>query len=126
MLICASSGEISAPEATPPRAVLVIQWSLDRAIAERYSVIAGGIGILAIALATGIFGIGSARMNFSFFPPIESDYVTASLIMPQGTPIEATERAARMLLDSAYATQAQMDDEGLNVDDESLVKHIMF
>ncbi len=100
--------------------------ALDRAIAARYSVIAGGIGILMIALATGIFGIGSARMNFSFFPPIESDYVTASLIMPQGTAVEATERAARMLLESAYATQDQMDDEGLNVEGESLVKHIMF
>ena len=32
-------------------------------------------------------------MNYSFFPPIESDYVTATLTMPQGTPIEATERA---------------------------------
>ncbi len=94
---------------------------LDHALSNRYSVIATGIGILAIALATGYWGIGSAKMNFSFFPPIESDYVTASLVMPQGTPVEATERAARMLLDSAHRTQAQMDEEGLEVEPGELV-----
>lgn len=99
---------------------------LDRAISQRYSVIAGGIGVLAIALATVVWGIGPAKMNFSFFPPIESDYVTAALTMPQGTPVEATERAARLLLESAHQTQAAMDEEGLEVDGESLVKHILF
>jgi multidrug efflux pump subunit AcrB len=99
---------------------------LDRALSARYSVIAGGIGILAISIATGYWGIGPAKMNFSFFPPIESDYVTASLVMRQGTPVEATERAARSLLDSAHRTQTQMDDEGLSVNGESLVRHILF
>jgi multidrug efflux pump subunit AcrB len=98
---------------------------LDRALSQRYSVIAGGTGILMIALATVVFGIGSAKMNFSFFPPIESDYVTASLVMPQGTPVEATERAARVLLASAHETQSQMDEEGLEIDGESLVKHVL-
>ena len=99
---------------------------LDRALADRYSVIAGGVGILAVAFATVAFGIFGAKMNFSFFPPIESDYVTAQLVMPQGTPIEATERAARELLEAAYRTRDQLDEEGFNVDDQSLVKHILF
>lgn len=99
---------------------------LDRAIAARYSVLAGGAGLLIIALTTAAFGIGSAKMNFSFFPPVESDYVTASLVMPQGTPVEATERAARLLLASAHAARDEMDDEGLEVDGESLVKHVLF
>ena len=98
---------------------------LDRALGQRYAVIAAGIGILAISIATGYWGIGSAKMNFSFFPPIESDYVTASLLMPQGTPVEATERAARLLLESAHRMQAQLDEEGLDVDGESLVKHFL-
>ena len=98
---------------------------LDRALGERYAVIAGGVGILAISIATAAWGIGSAKMNFSFFPPIESDYVTASLLMPQGTPVRETERAARLLLEAAYQMQAQMDEEGLEVDGESLVKHIL-
>jgi multidrug efflux pump subunit AcrB len=99
--------------------------ALDGALANRYSVIAGGIGILLIALATVIFGIGSFKMNFSFFPPIESDYVSATITMPQGTPVEATARAAQELVDAARRTQAEMDDEGLKVDGESVVKHIL-
>ncbi|MAG33246.1 MAG: hypothetical protein CL908_20405 [Deltaproteobacteria bacterium] len=100
--------------------------TLDRALANRYSVIAGGIGILIISFATVGLGIGPAKMNFSFFPPIESDYVTAALTMPQGTPAEATERAAKELLAAAHRTQAQMDAEGLLVEGESLVRHILF
>ncbi len=99
---------------------------LERALENRYSVIAGGVGILAIAFATVAFGIFGAKMNFSFFPPIESDYVTAQLVMPQGTPIETTERAARELLDSAHRMRDNLDEEGFNVDGESLVKHILF
>jgi multidrug efflux pump subunit AcrB len=99
---------------------------LDRALAHRYSVIAGGIGVLVVALATVVFGIGPARMNFSFFPPIESDYVTASLTMPQGTPIEQTERAAKRILEAAHRTKEQLDEAGLEVDGESLVKHVFF
>ena len=99
---------------------------LDRALGARYSVLAGMVGILAIAVSTGYFGIGSAKMNFSFFPPIESDYVTASLLMPQGTPVEVTEEAARTLLDAAHRTKSELDADGLEVRGESLVKHILF
>ena len=63
-------------------------------------------------------------MNFSFFPPIESDFVTASIEMPQGTPIEATARAAAVLEKSAYQTKFALDEEGFEVDGESLVKHV--
>ncbi|MBW2423313.1 MAG: efflux RND transporter permease subunit, partial [Deltaproteobacteria bacterium] len=99
---------------------------LDRALASRYVVITGGISILVIALATTALGIGPAKMNFAFFPPIESDYVTASLVMPQGTPVAATERAARMLEEAALRTRAQLDKEGLEVGGESLIKHVLF
>jgi multidrug efflux pump subunit AcrB len=89
-------------------------------------VITGGISILVVALATAALGIGPAKMNFAFFPPIESDYVTASLLMPQGTPVAATERAARMLEGAALRTRAQLDEEGLEVGGESLIKHVLF
>jgi multidrug efflux pump subunit AcrB len=98
---------------------------LDRALANRYSIVAISIGVLLISIATVAVGIGPAKMNFSFFPPIESDYVTASLVMPQGTPVEATEAAAQILLDAAYRTQAKLDAEGFEVDGESLVKHVL-
>jgi len=99
---------------------------LDRALASRYVVIAAGHAILVLALCTVVFGIGPAKMNFAFFPPIESDYVTASLVMPQGTPVEATERAARQLEQAAFETRTQLDAEGLTVNGESLIKHVLF
>ncbi len=99
--------------------------ALDVALANRYSVLAGGLGLLLVAFATVAFGLGQFKMNFSFFPPIESDYVTASIVMPQGTPIEVTERAAEELLAAARRTKQEMDDEGLEVDGESLVRHIL-
>jgi multidrug efflux pump subunit AcrB len=99
---------------------------LDRALASRYVVIAAGNAILVLALCTVVLGIGPAKMNFAFFPPVESDYVTASLVMPQGTPVEATERAARQLEQAALETRAQLDAEGLRVKGESLIKHVLF
>ncbi|MHA7837734.1 MAG: efflux RND transporter permease subunit, partial [bacterium] len=99
---------------------------LDRALASRYVVIAGGNAILVVALCTVVFGIGAAKMNFAFFPPIESDYVTASIVMPQGTPVEATERATRILERAALRTKQALDAEGLTVKGESLVKHVLF
>ncbi len=98
---------------------------LDRALASRYRVIAAGQAILLIALATAALGVGGARMNFSFFPPIESDYVRAFLTLPQGTPVETTEGASRVLEESARRMKAQLDAEGYEVDGESLVKHIL-
>ncbi|MEM9174287.1 MAG: efflux RND transporter permease subunit [Myxococcota bacterium] len=97
---------------------------LDRALAHRYSVIAGGIGFLLIALTTVGTGIGGAKMNFSFFPPIESDYVTATLTMPQGTPIDATEHAATIVLDAARRTKAELADDGFDAD--QLIQHVFF
>jgi len=97
---------------------------LDRALANRYAVIAGGAGFLVIALTTAGTGIGPAKMNFSFFPPIESDYVTATVTMPQGTPIEATERAARVILDSAHRTKAELAEDGFDADE--LIQHVLF
>jgi multidrug efflux pump subunit AcrB len=46
--------------------------------------------------------------------------------MPQGTPVEATERAARQLEQAALETRAQLDAEGLRVKGESLIKHVLF
>lgn len=98
---------------------------LERALAARYSVLAGGTAILMIALASASLGFGSVRMNFSFFPPIESDYVTASLLMPQGTPVEVTAQAVRVLEQSALRTKAELDAEGLEVGGESIIKHLL-
>jgi len=98
---------------------------LERALEWRYVVIASGVSLLLIAVASVAFGIGSARLNFAFFPPIESDYITASLTMPQGTPVARTAEAARVLEHSAERLKRELDTEGQQVAGESLVKHIM-
>jgi multidrug efflux pump subunit AcrB len=46
--------------------------------------------------------------------------------MPQGTPVEAAARAARLLQQAALRTKDELDAEGLLVDDESLIKHVLF
>ena len=97
---------------------------LERALEMRYAVIAGGVAALVISLATVVYGIGGAKLFFSFFPPIESDYLVADVTMPQGTPVEVTEDALKELEAAAYRLKDELDAEYL-VDGESLVKHVM-
>jgi len=59
------------------------------AISFRYVTIA--IAIVAFLSSIGI--LGSGRLPFSFFPPLESDQVIAKLTMPLGTPASITNEA---------------------------------
>ncbi len=55
---------------------------------------------IAIGIAMWLWSVGmiaSGRMHFSFFPPLEADYVTARLTMPQGTPPSSTLEAVRQI-----------------------------
>jgi multidrug efflux pump subunit AcrB len=97
---------------------------LERALEWRYVVLASGAAILAVAIATIAFGIGGARLFFSFFPPIEADYVRADVTMPQGTPVEVTEAALAELEAAAHRLKEELDAEHL-VDGDSLVQHVM-
>ncbi|MEE2664145.1 MAG: efflux RND transporter permease subunit [Myxococcota bacterium] len=97
---------------------------LESALVWRYAVIAAGVGILAVSIASLRYGIGDARLFFSFFPPIESDYLIADITMPQGTPVERTEAAVFELEAAAYRLKQELDAE-YTVDGESLIKHVM-
>ena len=44
----------------------------------------------------------SGRMKMTFFPPIDSEYATARLVMPQGTAYEVTEKKLKKMIDEAY------------------------
>ena len=57
-------------------------------LANRYSVIAAFLGVLALTLAL----ILSGWAKFIFFPRIESDVATVTLSMPVGTPFQVTDR----------------------------------
>ncbi|MBW1684933.1 MAG: efflux RND transporter permease subunit [Deltaproteobacteria bacterium] len=93
---------------------------LERALVWRYSTLAGGVVLLMLTLAL----LATGHMRFTFFPPIESDYVTASVTLSQGIPVEATIAAVRELEASARRMKAGLDEE-FDVDGESVVKHML-
>lgn len=98
---------------------------LEKALEWRYAVLAGGVSILVISVASVAFGVGAHKLRFSFFPPIESDYLVADLTMELGTPVGTTEDAAALLEAAAYRMKEALDEQGVLVDGESLVKHVM-
>jgi multidrug efflux pump subunit AcrB len=70
------------------------RW-VARAIFWRYTTIAIATAMLIASIAV----LASGRLPFSFFPPLESDQVTAKLTMPLGTSARVT-REAVLLLES--------------------------
>jgi multidrug efflux pump subunit AcrB len=94
--------------------------ALEHALHWRYASVAGGIALLMVATAV----VASGRLPFTFFPMIESDYVTASITLPQGSPYEATEAAVATLERSLHHAQAEIEAE-LGVAPGSLVKHVL-
>jgi multidrug efflux pump subunit AcrB len=73
----------------------------------RYTAVATAIALLLLSLAA----VASGRLRFSFFPPIESDYVSAQLTLPQGTPAHLTAAAVRQIEDAARALRAELERE---------------
>ncbi len=94
---------------------------LEQALEWRYAVLAGGVVILVWTLAI----VGTGRLKFAFFPPVESDYVSARLVMPLGTPVRATEEAVRQIEEAARQLRAELDAEYGAATDEPLVKHVL-
>jgi multidrug efflux pump subunit AcrB len=93
--------------------------ALSVALRWRYTTLAAGVAILMIATSLVRFG----HIEFNFFPPIESDYVTARITMPPGTAIEATSAATHEVESAARRMKAALDAE-LDIDGQSLVRHI--
>jgi multidrug efflux pump subunit AcrB len=93
---------------------------LVRALDWRYATIAAGI----CALLWTIGLVASGRMRFSYFPFIESNYASAELTMPTGTPIESTEAAVRQIEAAARQLRAELDQE-YGADGRSLIEHVM-
>jgi len=93
---------------------------LGRALEWRYATLAGGIAVLMIALAW----VATGRMKFSFFPPVQSDYISARLTMPLGTPLDVTAAAVDELEASAWRLKETLDSE-YDVGGQSIVVHVM-
>jgi multidrug efflux pump subunit AcrB len=79
------------------------EW-LEWASEWRYLTVAIGIALWLCAIA-----FVAGPMRFSFFPPLEADYVTARLTMPGGTPLEVTEAAVRQIEAAIPQLRAELD-----------------
>ena len=96
------------------------QPALRRALEWRYTTLALGIMLLLWTVAL----MGSGVMRFTFFPPVESDYVTASLTMPQGIPVEVTADAVAELEAAAMQVRSDLDEQYPELG-EPVVKHVL-
>jgi multidrug efflux pump subunit AcrB len=93
--------------------------ALSKVLRWRYATLGAGIAILLITTSLVLFG----HLQLSFFPPVEGDYVTARIVMPPGTPIEATAAAVREVESAARRMKADLDQE-FSLDGDSIVRHI--
>ncbi len=90
------------------------------AASRRYVVFSIATGVLIVAGAM----IASGRIVFQYFPSVEGDRLYATLAMPEGTPVEQTEAAARRLEASAEALREELD-RGRDPDEASAIRHVM-
>ena len=108
----AESLERAATHLYSPGLALALRW--------RYATLAVGIAILMVAVSL----VQTGRIKFSFFPPVESDYVSARIVMPPGTAIEVTAAAVREVEAAARRMKAALDEE-LDINGQSIVRHIL-
>ncbi len=80
---------------------------LDAALKARYVTAAVGFSTLIL---TGGMVLGGWT-SFHFFPSIEADFMSASVTMPQGTPVETTSRAVARLEEGASRLRARLQQE---------------
>jgi len=94
--------------------------ALGRALEWRYAAVAVG----AVMLMLAVTSIASGHLRFSFFPPVENDYISARLTMPLGTPVEVTSEVVAQLERSAQRLREELDRE-FGGGEASLVKHVL-
>lgn len=95
-----------------PALLLAQEW--------RYTTIALAVGLLMMTFAV----LATGRMHFSFFPPIEADYLAARLTMPQGTTAASTQAAVDHIEASVDELRRQLDPQYAKPG-ESLVLHVL-
>ncbi len=93
---------------------------LERALDWRYTTLS--IAVVLLSLTVSVMQTG--RIEFSFFPPVESDYLTAELTMPLGTPVEATARAVYEIESAALRVKHRFDEQTPELE-EPLIRHVL-
>jgi multidrug efflux pump subunit AcrB len=80
--------------------------SLNFLLRWRYVTVAAGLATLLITLGT----VRGGYIRFEFFPPVEADYISAALTMPQGTPADQTSDVVQLLEESAERAREEFRD----------------
>ncbi len=78
---------------------------LEVCLRQRYLTVSIALGLLILTAGW----IGGGRLKWVFFPEVESDYVSASVTMPPGTPIEVTTEAVRRIEESAQRVRDDLE-----------------
>ena len=95
-------------------------WAVHFCVRWRYATVALGIAILLVTV--GIWRAG--WIKFTLFPKVESDFLTCSLTMPAGTPVERTAEIAGLVEQAGKEALAEAD-EKRSEDATSLLKGII-
>ena len=80
---------------------------LEAALRWRY--VTAALGIAALMLSGAL--VLSGRLALRFFPSVESEFITAAVTMPLGTPIEATLQAVEKFEAGASRLRARLEEE---------------
>ena len=75
-------------------------------VALRWRYVTAAIGVSSLVLTAGV--VLGGRITFLFFPSIEAEFMTASVTMPQGTPVEATSEAIAKFEAGAERVRARL------------------
>ncbi|MDJ0919847.1 MAG: efflux RND transporter permease subunit [Henriciella sp.] len=73
----------------------------------RYATIGAATAFFILCLSL----VSNGFVKFIFFPTIEGNDISATLVMPEGTPFERTNEAADQLVEAAYAVAASVKEE---------------
>ncbi|RVU86132.1 efflux RND transporter permease subunit [Leucothrix sargassi] len=91
---------------------------LSVAIRLRYFMMTLFIAILVISMVS----VSTGRFKFTFFPRIQSEYVRADLTMPEGTPIEITNKHVDNMLKQLLIMQDKYIEP---LTQESIIRNIL-
>ncbi|MCK5311049.1 MAG: efflux RND transporter permease subunit [Desulfobacteraceae bacterium] len=91
--------------------------TLQYTLKNRYFTLSLGIGILIISIGA----VAGGHIPFVFFPKGDSNWVTAKIIYPQGTPYEISEKSIKYIEDAALKLNDYLKDKVET--DEPLVVH---
>ncbi|MEL6862304.1 MAG: efflux RND transporter permease subunit, partial [Pseudomonadota bacterium] len=84
-----------------------IEWVSDKIVRRgvrfvarwRYATVGGAVAFFILCMSL----VSSGLVKFIFFPNIEGNDISASLVMPEGTPFERTDEAMTKIVDAAFA-----------------------